>query len=489
MALCIIILLIGWLFIIHAGTENKRFHPDEALYTTFARNAVVHGDWLLTSPLDKPPLSIYANALSQVLFGVVITDKGVYDLPIRVGEFVARIPNLFAGMIAIALFIAIEKKIFRPQLPIGAISLILAPLFIQLSASAFTDMLMLMWVMASWLAIERRQSFWSGVLLMVGFATKPQAIFILPLLIMRGLWGKPRRYWLRWIFGMCIPFILLIFWDASRGVTSIFALGQYNYPTQTLINNPDNWIGRAWLWGEYLFWGANPFIVLGMMFSLFLWQPAKAGNGQRAIHHRQNPYFLVIFIVCYSLIHIVLGIPLYDRYALLIIPLIGLLASRYARIGILMGVLVIFVNIPIGRDGYPLDSEGAIITLAEEINRLPFAAVVYDHWRGWELGYYLGAWSEKRRVYYPNPSIQASDSLNNPERWTRYLVAPIDEPYDMWLDAMREVGYAVSLYKQIPHYIIFSLNPPITKSHHPIEIHHRFYLPHRQRHFCHLWGR
>lgn len=464
MALCIITLLIGWLFIIYAGTENKRFHPDEALYTTFARNAVVHGDWLLTSPLDKPPISIYANALSQVLFGVVTTDNGVYDLPIRVGEFVARIPNLFAGMITIALFIAIEKKVFRPQLPMGAMSLILAPLFIQLCASAFTDVLMLMWVMASWLTIERRQSFWSGLLLMVGFATKPQAIFILPLLIMRGLWGKPRRYWLWLILGMCIPFILLIIWDASRGVTSIFALGQYNYPTQTVINNPDNWIGRAWLWGEYLFWGANPFIVLGMIFSLFFWWTRQANHGQlvrRAyIRHKPNAYFLVIFIVFYSLFHIVLGIPLYDRYALLIIPLMGLIASHYARIGILMGVLVIFVNIPIGRDGYPLDSEGAIITLAEEINHLPFAAVVYDHWRGWELGYYLGAWSEKRRVYYPNPSIQASDSLNNPEKWTRYLVAPQDVNYAVWINAMREVGYKVSVYKQIPNYIIFALNPP-----------------------------
>jgi len=475
----IIILLIGWLFIIHAGTQNKRFHPDEALYTTFARNAVVHGDWLLTSPLDKPPISIYANALSQVFFGVVITDKGVYDLPIQIGEFVARIPNMFAGIITIALFIALEKKLSPKKLPIGAMSLILAPLFIHLSASAFTDVLMLMWVMGSWLAIERRQSFLSGLLLMVGFATKPQAIFMLPLLIVRGLWGRPIRYSLWFTFGMSIPFAVLMVWDISRGTTSIFALGQYNYPTQTLINAPNNWLERAWVWGEFVFWGANPFIVVGMVIwaittplnPLSKWRgdfkfTSKIGfhpllqHGEGGRGDEVQKIYILSFILMYSLFHILLGIPLYDRYALLIIPVIALIVSRYARISILIGIVVIFVTIPIGRDGYPLDSEGAIITLADEINNLPFAAVVYDHWRGWELGYYLGAWSEKRRVYYPNPTIQASDSLNNPEMWTRYLVAPIGEPYAIWLDAMRDVGYTVRMYKQLPHYIIFALDPP-----------------------------
>ncbi len=476
--LIIAILLIGWLFIMHAGTQNKRFHPDEALYTTFARNAVVHGDWLLTSPLDKPPISIYANALSQAFFGAIITDKGVYDLPIKIGEFVARIPNMFAGIITIALFIALEKKLSPQKLPIGAMSLILAPLFIHLSASAFTDVLMLMWVMGSWLALERRHPFWGGLLLMVGFATKPQAMFMLPLLIVRGLWGRPIRYSLWFIFGMCIPFTMLLIWDASRGTTSIFALGQYNYPTQTLINAPEHWSERAWVWGEFVFWGANPFIVVGVVMWAITSHLNPLSNRGKQVRMRfiashfsegrakARPYkdvfqtIALLFILAYSLFHIVLGIPLYDRYALLIIPLIALIASRYVRISIFIGVLVIFMPISIGRDGYPLDSEGEIITLAEEINNLPFAAVVYDHWRGWELGYYLGAWSEKRRVYYPNPTIQARDSLNNPEQWTRYLVAPIGEPYDVWLDAMREVGYTVQIYKQLPQYIIFALDPP-----------------------------
>jgi hypothetical protein len=482
----------------YAGTANKRFHPDEALYTTFARNAFVHGDWLLTSPLDKPPISIYANAISQALFGGIITDKGVYDLPIRVGEFVARIPNLFAGIITVALFIALERKLFSKKIPIGALCLIASPLFIGLSASAFTDSLMLMWVMGSWLAIERRQSFLSGFLLMVGFATKPQAIFFLPLLVMRGLWGHPPKNWLRFGIGMIIPLVSLLVWDASRGTTSVFALGQYNYPTMGLIYDADNWGSRLSVWLGYLFFGMNPFllmltfiiIILQLISTYYPHIEALASSpiesqtympslrdfiGRRDAIYRVRTWAWGIVILFYSLLHIVLGIPLYDRYVLLIIPVIIFVMRRYLTLLAVVGTMIfspLFAGIS-GRDFYLPDGEGLIIMLADEINALPFGAIVYDHWRGWELGYYLGAWSDKRRVYYPDPITQAEDSLNNPEIWTRYLVAPNGTDYEIWLSAMRDVGYTVTIYKDIVvnrefyfterpsyFYIIFALEPP-----------------------------
>jgi Gpi18-like mannosyltransferase len=472
----LLILLMAWLFIMQAGTANKRFHPDEALYTTFARNAFVHGDWQLTSPLDKPPISIYANAIAQALFGAVITDKGVYDLPIRVGEFVARIPNIFAGIITVALFIALEKKLFPIRIPIGSLSLIASYLFISLSTSAFTDSLMLMWVMGAWLCIERKQSFLSGFLLMVGFATKPQAIFLLPLLVMRGLWGKSFRDWLSFVAGMTIPLGLLLLWDASRGTTSIFALGQYNYPTQGIISPPNQLQERFIAWIGYMT-TASGWLILGIFLPIMSQEKWSSP--------------LWVILIGYSLFHILGGFPMYDRYALLLTPIITFLSvggmwryvdrSKYGQQWIryyLMGFFLFIIipygiilydflgnpeytsNYSIGRDGYPLDKEGAIISLADEINALPFGAIVYDHWRGWELGYYLGAWSDKRRVYYPDPITQAEDSLNNPEMWTRYLVAPIDVDYDTWLSAMRDVGYEISVYRQVSGYIIFALDPP-----------------------------
>ncbi len=476
----ILSLLLAWAVLLIAGTMNKRFHPDEALYTTFARNAFVHGDWLLTSPLDKPPLSIYANAISQALFGGVMTDKGVYDLPIRVGEFVARIPNLFAGLITVAIFIALEKKLFRNKSFIGTLSLIASPLFIGLSASAFTDSLMLMWVMGAWLAIERKQSFLSGFLLMVGFATKPQAIFFLPLLMMRGLWGNSPKNWLRFGIGMVIPLVSLLVWDASRGTTSIFALGQYNYPTTGLIYDATNWGSRLWAWIGYLFLGMNPFILIlvgitVLTFMVSLNKPTSKVSDKHLLTH------ISLFILFYSALHILLGIPIYDRYVLLIIPLIILVIRRYLTFLAVMGMMIFspLLTIYIGRDFYMPDTDGLIIMLADEINALPFGAIVYDPWRGWELGYYLGAWSDKRRVYYPDPYIMAQDSLNNPEMATRYFIVPSyfiersAKEYEVWLSALRDVGYKITPYSRVfvplnttlaymgtEYYMIFALNPP-----------------------------
>ena len=61
----LLILLVGTGLRFHGLARDARFHPDEALYNTFARDAAVYGDWLFARPLDKPPLMLYANALSM----------------------------------------------------------------------------------------------------------------------------------------------------------------------------------------------------------------------------------------------------------------------------------------------------------------------------------------------------------------------------------------------------------------------------------------
>ena len=57
--------------------RDQRFHPDEAHFMTFARDAAVKGEWLLPGALDKPPLSIYLSALSMVGVGVTTDSDGV----------------------------------------------------------------------------------------------------------------------------------------------------------------------------------------------------------------------------------------------------------------------------------------------------------------------------------------------------------------------------------------------------------------------------
>ena len=60
---------------------DNRFHPDEALFSTWALK-IAHGENLLLTgvPVDKPPLLIYLTALSFFVFGQ--------------SELAARVPNL-----------------------------------------------------------------------------------------------------------------------------------------------------------------------------------------------------------------------------------------------------------------------------------------------------------------------------------------------------------------------------------------------------------
>src|SRR5512136_3481541 len=69
---------------------DNRFHPDEALFSTWALK-ISRGENLLLSgvPVDKPPLLIYLSALSFFVFGQ--------------SELAARVPNLITSVVSVVL--------------------------------------------------------------------------------------------------------------------------------------------------------------------------------------------------------------------------------------------------------------------------------------------------------------------------------------------------------------------------------------------------
>ena len=75
------------------------FHPDEALYATWARLIATGQDvWLATRVVDKPPLFIYALA---ALFGTL-----------GASEEIARVPNEAASIISVALTYLIARDVY-----------------------------------------------------------------------------------------------------------------------------------------------------------------------------------------------------------------------------------------------------------------------------------------------------------------------------------------------------------------------------------------
>jgi len=112
------------------------------------------------------------------------------------------------------------------------------------------------------------------------------------------------------------------------------------------------------------------------------------------------------------------------------------------------------MDIPIG--GNKGDYQ-EIDDLADYLNDKPIATVIYDRWLGWELAYYMGQWTNKRRVYFPTPNALAKGASALDEMGNRYLVAPIDEPIDAWLSALESIGFTIDVDYQTERFILYRL--------------------------------
>ena len=113
-------------------------------------------------------------------------------------------------------------------------------------------------------------------------------------------------------------------------------------------------------------------------------------------------------------------------------------------------------GLPIGGDGGGYDG---IDELARYLDDKPVATVIYDPWLGWELGYYLDVWHNKRRVHFPSPQELVRSALDLDEIGDRYLVAPGDLRHDEWLQALTAAGFAVKLDYERDPFVVYRLSP------------------------------
>ena len=98
--------------------------------------------------------------------------------------------------------------------------------------------------------------------------------------------------------------------------------------------------------------------------------------------------------------------------------------------------------------------------VAAYLNERALGAIVYDRWLGWELGYYMGAWSDKRRVYHPTPRTLAADAVQQRDPAPRYFSVPNDAPYAAWLRALSDAGFDVQIGLRLPLFTVYELIPP-----------------------------
>ncbi len=447
-----------------ALTADLRFTSDEAWFSTFARAAAIKGDWWLPGALDKTPLALYANALAQVAIGP--------------HELAARTPGALAGILLLPLLYVIARDCYAEKsLTLPALTLLLAacsPVLAGSGAMALTDGLMLTGIAASfWMAL-RNHAGWSAMLLGLALAGKQQATLALPLILWAHARAAPlsRRRMMRFTAALALCGGLLLLWDALRPGEGIHTVALRNNAPGALAAIADL-PGRLAIWADHasaLLWPGIPGGLLLLAALAALLHAARAGTDGR---HSRADLALALYTALHGLLHVLPAAPQYERYLLLAVPaLLPLYARGLVRLsdlaagrlpwrpGPAKSLPALALLLLLLQPAPPPDPNAGIDDLGAWLAAKPVATVVYDHWLGWQLGFYLGTWHDKRLTWYPAPAALARDARQLCEIGPRYLPAPNDVDLRPWLEALQGAGFAVSPVWHGEHFQAWQLQPP-----------------------------
>ncbi|MEO0565600.1 MAG: hypothetical protein AAF125_26065, partial [Chloroflexota bacterium] len=391
-----------------------------------ARDAAVRGEWLLPGDLDKTSLAIYGQSLMMLLVGIRWdADVGVWRLPVQVGEFAARLWSLYASVLLVAA-VGRLAHILRAS-PIGivlaAALMAVSPLAIAYGAVAFTDTPMLLFAVFALMFAAQGRGAWAGIALVMAYGSKQQGAIFVPL-VMFWLWysAGPRAVFVC-VLALALGLGVGSTWELLRSSPSVLALATAN-------NAPGGWLvpfadlpTRTFAWialARYLVGGIGGLFSVGLVIR----------RGRRLNVYGRTT---LLFGMGYLLLHLLVPLNVYDRYLLPLVPLMAVVIALLVndRLATLITVSVVLVALPLAwrTPDLPIGGDrgehAGIIALADHLNDREFGAIVYDRWLGWELNYYLGGWSDKRRAYYPTPTAMAcDDALYVTDVAPRYLPVP-----------------------------------------------------------------
>lgn len=447
---------------------DVRLHPDEALYASQARLISQHGDvLLLNADLDKPPLTLYATALSFELLGPT--------------EFAARLPNvLFSGLTAAALY-ALARTLYSPGVALAAALLIaLSPYDLAFAATAFTDVQATFWlVAAAWCAAADRPRA-AGVALALALACKPTALVALPLVAGLGLARAPGALWrdsVQRLWRMTLPLIvgaaLLGGWDLARTPRSFLALGWARNDPGGLAT-PAEWLPRLETWLGWLRWAVgSPALGAALLLATVAWIAYTARRRDRSAWADRA---LALGVALPLALYVLVAFRTYDRYLHPLIPfalllaaraLAGLLASfrtpRPLAAALALAILALLLpstgaalrgDLPLGGDR---GQHTGIDALAAFLDDELAGEIVYDHWLGWELAFYLGGSPRVLVLYAPDAASLAVDFLAQP--YARYVAAPAPADARPWLATLSAAGVrAAPAYHDAMHgFVVYRL--------------------------------
>ena len=451
----IILIIIGALAVRAPLLDGPRFHPDEALFGSFARSIAVWRDPLLaTAPVDKPPLLFYLQALFYPMLGP--------------REMAARMPTFFASALTVVLTYACGVELFGRSAAnrragewfatAAAVLVGFSPLAVAFGATAFTDSVMLAWCLAAVLAALRQRPGWSGLLLGLGLATKYQAILFLPLVIGLMLWANREVAWGRWLLGLLAPVGMVVFWDLARGGgLQLWAAQARGYGGVRLASTAEL-LPRLDAWWELVQWSSGGWwLPAAWGAGLIAWLVTRIRRGRRESDRPLD--LLAAWLLAYGLLHWLVTVQTWDRYLLPLVPVAALLAAgwlarwqaaerkSFGRPFIVVLMLLAFLiptAVPAAQGALPLGGDHGLYDGIQDVavffDAYPYGTVLYDHWLSWELRYYLF----DSRVYvswFPDAGALREDLQAFGSSSPRFLVVPAWESNSDIRSTLQPAGY------------------------------------------------
>lgn len=455
--------------------NGPRFHPDEALYASFARAIAVWRDPLLrTAPVDKPPLLFYTQALCYPFLGP--------------REMAARIPNVFGSLLTVALTYAVARRVLlgarqgnsSPQNSeqdvagsdlcvsplVAAVVAACSPLAVAFGATAFTDPLMVAWGMAAVLAAAGRRAGPAGLWLGLALATKYQAIIFAPLVV-GLLWLQsehPRpREWARLAAGLLLPLAGVAAWDLARSAReSLLSAQVTSYGGVRLAQ-------LAELWPRLVSWlGLARYLAGSTWTSVLLLATVPLGVYLLAGTRLSAAcYLLGGSLAVFFLFHWLLSISVWDRYLLPAVPVTAVLVGWSAgavrsrlfpagsgprrqlalaapAVAAILLALLLPSAVRASNGALPVGGDHGVYDGIEQVAGFfadhPYGTVLYDHWLNWQLRYYLF----DTRVYvswFPHAAALAEDLQAFGASSPRYLLVPTWESRLPITEAVRAAGF------------------------------------------------
>ncbi len=455
LAAVVVILLAGAAVRLHTLNTAYPFHPDEALYGTYARRLARYGEYLFPDvPLDKPPVGIILTGWSFALFG---------ETP-----FGGRIATVFVSLLTLAAFYALlhsgGRGTIKDIAPIALLLLTVAPFEVSFAATLFHDPLLTLWLISAAMALARQRAAWAGAFAALALATKQSAIQFLPLYALLGISIRSKVFsWrdaLRFACPLGIGISALAVWSAARAFPIDFwTLG---------VTNPGalRWIRAEEVLPRLATWGSYVGDSFGGIPAPLLFSAAALVAAVRHTGRFRAEGVAAVGVLGTFFLYWLVAFPLYDRYLVPLVPLMVILMARgmclllgvrRARwVALVVSLAMILPLVALRQDSADLGVAG----LARAIKtRLPAESVVWDHWLGWELGWYLGEPVGMKVIWQPTPEAFAraacGTTLTNGHT---YFAAPLNGELDRWRMTFAAFGGRMSLLYDQDRLVLYALD-------------------------------